>query len=57
VRRGGDGTEQSGERRFEVRVSTSLRVLPPAAPAAEPCVRVINHTVYFNGDCERCRPQ
>jgi hypothetical protein len=31
-----------------------LAALP--APAADPALRVINQAVYFNGDCESCRP-
>jgi Fe-S-cluster containining protein len=45
-------------------ISSLLRVAPapisPIAPAAtqdpEPVFRVINRTVYFNGDCAQCRP-
>ncbi|HYL05005.1 MAG TPA: YkgJ family cysteine cluster protein [Thermoanaerobaculia bacterium] len=43
-------------------LSSMLRTVPapgtPGAPAAaeEPAMRVINRTVYFSGDCERCRP-
>jgi hypothetical protein len=52
-----------------MKISSLLNVLPaapmpPVAPvalvapaAAEPCAWVINHSVYFNGDCDRCRPQ
>ncbi len=37
-------------------ISSLLRIVPDAPPAVEPVFRLINRTVYFNGDCERCRP-
>ena len=37
-------------------LTSMLRVVPTDAPAVEPVFRVINRTVYFNGNCEECRP-
>jgi Fe-S-cluster containining protein len=37
-------------------VTSLLRVVPADTPAVEPVFRVINHTVYFNGNCEQSRP-
>jgi Fe-S-cluster containining protein len=37
-------------------VTSLLRVVPAETPAVEPVFRVINRTVYFNGNCEQSRP-
>ena len=37
-------------------ISSLLRVVPAETAVAEPVVRVINRTVYFNGNCEQSRP-
>lgn len=37
-------------------ISSLLRVLPTETPVREPVFRLINRTVYFNGNCEECRP-
>ena len=37
-------------------LSSLLRVLPADTAAAEPVFRLTNRTVYFNGNCEQCRP-
>jgi len=38
-------------------LSSLLRAVPAeTAAAVEPVFRVLNRTVYFNGNCEQCRP-
>lgn len=37
-------------------ISSLLRIAPPETAAAEPAFRLINRSVYLNGNCEQCRP-